>query len=157
MNEKGYTLLEILVALTIVGIIFSIGYVGFRSFSQRQEMQSVARNIRGDLRLAQGQALAGKKPPGVNCDSPATLDGFNFSVDSATTYSINAVCSGGLIETKSVSMPSGITITPGAVNPIVFKIIGNGTNITGQVVINITQTGTTNTASITVTEGGEIQ
>jgi len=157
MNEKGYTLLEILVALTIVGIIFSIGYVGFRSFSQRQEMQSVVRNIRGDLRLAQGQALAGKKPSGANCDSPATLSGFNFRVDSLTTYSINAVCSGGLIPTKSVSMPSGITITPGAVNPIVFKIIGNGTNITGQVVINITQTGTTNTASITVTEGGEIQ
>lgn len=157
MNEKGYTLLEILVALTIVGIIFSVGYVGFRSFSQRQEMQGVARNIRGDLRLAQEQALAGKKPSGLNCDSPATLDGFNFSVDSANVYSINAVCSQGTIETKSVTLPTGITLSTPAVNPVLFKSVGHGTNITGSVVINLLQTGTTNAAVITISQGGDIQ
>ncbi len=157
MDEKGYTLLEILVALTIVGIIFSVGYVGFRSFSQRQAMQAVLRGIRGDLRLAQQQALAGKKPSGANCDSPATLEGFNFSVDSPAVYSINAVCSGGTIETKSVTLSSGITITAGVVNPILFKSVGAGTNISGSVVINLAQTGTTNAASITISQGGEIQ
>lgn len=157
MKDKGQTLLEILVSLTIVGIIFGLGYVGFRSFSQRQEMQSVDRSLVADLRLAQEQALAGQKPAGVECDSPNTLSGFDFNVISSSSYTLDAVCSGGTVNTKSVTLPTGISISTPSTNPIIFKSVGQGTNLSASVSATLTQTGTTNAVTVTISQGGEIQ
>ena len=82
----GYTLIEILVSLPIVGLIFGIGYVNFRDFSRRQALAGVARMVKGDLRLAQEQALAGKKPTHAFCNPSNQLDGFNFRVVSSQSY-----------------------------------------------------------------------
>lgn len=160
----GYTLIEILVGLTIVGLLFGVGYANFRSFSRRQVVINAAKNIQGDLRLTQEIALAGQKPSDSNCDSPAnTLNGYNFTVLSPSSYEIRAVCSGGSVAsaTKTVTLDSAATVaSPFPVpNPIMFKVLGRGTNIPeGQnAVITIVQTGTTTQSSITISSGGQIQ
>lgn len=153
----AYTLIEILVALTIVGLIFGIGYVNFRDFSRRQALAGTARSVMGDLRLAQEQALAGKKPTSVLCDTPSRLNGYNFRVNSGTSYQIEAACSGGNVVTKSVTLPPDISISTPSPNPILFKILGEGTNLSANATITLTQAGTSNTRSITVTQGGEIK
>ncbi len=158
--KKGYTLVEILITLTIVGLIFGFGYVSFREFSQRQALTGAARSIRGDLRLAQEFALSGKKPSTVNCDSPNILNGYYFRRNSAANYTIEANCSGGSSAqeiVKSVNIPAGIVLTSFSVNPLLFKVLGEGTNITGSATITITQTGTGNTRAVIVTQGGEIK
>lgn len=157
--KKGYTLIEILVALSIVGLLFSFGFVSFRDFSRRQALSGTAKGIQGDLRLAQQQALSGKKPSSTLCDAPAnSLSSFSFNVYSTTAYKIQANCSGGDVTIRDVSIPTGITISS-PTNPIKFKVIGQGTNLPdgGSAQITISQTGTTNQAIITVTDGGEIQ
>ena len=156
-SNAAYTLIEILVALTIVGLIFGIGYVNFRDFSRRQALAGTARSIMGDLRLAQEQALAGKKPVSAFCDSPNQLNGYNFRVINASSYRLAANCSGGNVETKLVTLPADITISSPSPNPITFKILGQGTNLSADATITLTQTGTSNTRSITVTTGGEIK
>ena len=40
-HNAAYTLIEILVALTIVGLIFGIGYVNFRDFARRQALAGI--------------------------------------------------------------------------------------------------------------------
>lgn len=155
----GYTLIEILVTLTIIGILFSFGYVNFRDFSRRQALVGVVKQIQGDLRLAQQDALSGQKPDDLKCISPNTLSGYNFSVVSSGEYEIRAVCSGGIAGNpeKNVILPSDITITT-ELNPIFFKILGQGTNISGaEVKLTLTQTGTDNSGTVTVTSGGEIK
>lgn len=162
--KKGFTLIEVLAGLTIVGLLFGVGYANFRSFSQRRVVVDAAKNLQGDLRLAQGMALAGQKPTDPVCNSPTnTLIGFNFNVLSATSYEIRASCSGGSAGTanKVVTLGSGaIFASPfPSPNPILFKVLGNGTNISeGQsAVIRIAQTSTTNQTTVTVTSGGQIQ
>ena len=53
----GYTLIEILVTLSIVGIIFAAGYANFREYARRQAVVSGARQVQGDShrKPSQGQ------------------------------------------------------------------------------------------------------
>lgn len=158
-NDKrsGYTLIEVLVGLTIIGLIFSFGFVSFRDFARRQALASAARALRGDLRLAQGQALAGKKPSDIFCNSPNTLDGVNFRVVSSSNYVFETSCTGGNVEIKSVDLSSDITISTPSPNPILFRVLGHGTNIaSGDVTITLTQTSSSATADIIISANGEI-
>ena len=157
-DKNGYTLIEILVALTIVGLIFGIGYVSFRDFARRQAVAGMARSIVGDLRLAQEQALSGKKPSDIFCDSPGTLNGYNFRVVSSQNYVLEANCSGGNVQTKTVTIPSDLFISTPATNPITFKILGEGTNLPVEgVTMNVTQRGTSHTRAISVSQSGKIK
>lgn len=156
-ENKGYTLIEILVALTIIALIFSIGYVNFRDFSRRQALAGTARSLMGDLRLAQEQATAGKKPAVVACNLPNELNGFNFRVTGTSSYQLEANCSGGNSLTKAVTLPTGVSVSTPSPNPITFKILGQGTNLSADATLTLTQAGTTNTRLVTVTSGGEIK
>ena len=152
--KSGYTLIEILVALTIIGLLFSFGYANFRDFSRRQVVKDTAKGIQGDLRLAQGNAMTGKKPEGCN----ATLDSYSFNRSSSTRYTIDANCGAAIIIVKDVSLPSGITLSVPSPNPLKFKVLGQGTNIgASNWVLTLTQVGTANTVAVTVTGGGEIK
>jgi prepilin-type N-terminal cleavage/methylation domain-containing protein len=153
----GYTLIEILITLTIIGLIFGFGYISFREFSQRQALSGLARSIKGDLRLAQESALAGKKPSGINCNSPNLLNGYYFQRVSSTNYTLGASCSAGTIESKSVNLPADVTMSSFSPNPIIFKVLGQGTNISGSTIITLTQISSGNTRTITITDGGEIK
>lgn len=164
-KSSGYTLIEILFALTIIGLIFAVGYVSFRDFSRRQALSGTARSLKGDLRLAQEEALTGKKPtdPLKKCVDPLDvakplLDGYNFNVVNTHTYTIEAACTGGNVEIKRVTLPNEMSLGTPNPNPILFKILGQGTNIgVIEATISITQSGTNNVAVIYVTSAGEIK
>ncbi len=153
-RTSAYTLIEILVGITIIGLIFGFGYVSFREFSRRQALSGAAKEIKGDLRLAQALALSGDKPESCT----GLLNGFNFRVESASSYKIEADCGTQVYEDKTVDMPDGVSISIPSPNPVLFKVLGQGTNIVlgGSAVITLTQAGTGLTLVVTITDGGEI-
>lgn len=153
--RRGFTLIEILVTLTIMGLLFGFGFAGFRDFSRRQAVASAGRMVIGDLRLAQQKSLSGEKPSG--CTGSLLRYDFN-RVAGGLSYQIIAVCSGGN-NTVNINLPSGISISSFTPNPISFKILGRGTNVPvgTDAAISLTQTGTVNTMTITVNSGGEIK
>lgn len=162
---SAYTLIEILVGLTIIGLLFAFGYVSFREYSRRQAFASVVRGLKADLRLAQEKALSGEKPDDVRCNAPNVLTGYNFRVTSTFTYSLEAVCTGGApIVVKSVDVLSaGVGIAAPSHNPILFKVLGQGTDISqgapdnGRVDIGLMQAFTQSIMSVTIKSGGEIE
>lgn len=156
---KGYTLIEILVGLTIIALLFGFGYVSFRDFARRQSINGFAKSVQGDLRLAQSRALSGEKPDDAFCNTPNLLNTYDFKVYSNSEYKIEVSCSGGVITEKDVNLPADILISTPSVNPIRFKVLGQGTNIDSSedVVVILTQSGTNNIATITITAGGEIK
>jgi prepilin-type N-terminal cleavage/methylation domain-containing protein len=156
--NSGYTFIEVLVGLTIITLIFAFGYVGFRDFARRQTITSAVRSLTGELRLAQQQALAGNKPDNVNCNPPNTLEGYYFRVTSTTTYQIEALCSGGVVEVKQNEITDILSISTPSPNPILFKVLGNGTNIpSGDATITITLTASAESQDITISSSGEIR
>lgn len=165
--RRGYTLIEILVGLTIISLLFSFGYVSFREFSRRQALAGSVKKMQGDLRLAQSFASSGQKPNNTTCNN-GRLDSYGFTVIvSPPGYKIEANCGAAFVY-KTVTLPSDVTVTVPSIpltnptveiNPILFKALGQGTNIpSGQsVLITLTQVGTGSTSSVTVTSGGEIK
>lgn len=151
---KGYTLIEILVGLSIIAILFSVGYLNFRDFARRQAVVAASRALRSDIRLAQEQALAGQKPAGCG-----TLDAFQVNITSASTYEVDAVCGGSILVVKQVTAQSGITFTAPTPNPIRFKVLANGTNIAsgGKAIIGLTQGITNNYRSVVIGYSGDIK
>lgn len=165
MKKNAFTLIEILVTLTITGLIFAFGYVSFRDFSRRQALLGIVRQVKGDLRFAQQAAISGDKPSDPECSSSTVLTGYNFRVVSPTNYTIEAVCAGatgGSVQIKSVDLTSSETGIASSRNPILFKSLGQGTNITsgapdnGSVTILLSQASTGNILMVTVNLGGEI-
>lgn len=156
--DRGYTLIEILVVLTIIGILFSVGYVGYRDFSRRQSLAGAAKIVQGDLRKAQQNALSGIKPQSAACLGANTLDGYFFRVTSASTYEIGAACSGGNVVTDTVSVTESISISTPSPNPIIFKVLGTGTNIpSGDASVTLTQGATNDTLTILIGSGGDVR
>jgi len=155
----GYTLIEVLIYLSIIGLLFSVGYASFRDFSRRQELSGAIKLIQGDLRLAQENASSGQKPE--SCSNLTSLDGFEFIIASNTEYKIRANCIGLLnaVEIKNVLLPSGIIMATSSINPLKFKVLGQGTNLgEGSTwVLTLTQTATGKVENVTVTSGGEIK
>lgn len=156
-KSNGYTLIEILVVLSIAGIIFGSGFVSFREFSRRQALTSAARGLKGDLRLAQSYSIIGKKPFDPGCDETKTLDSYHFYVSGPSQYLISASCSGVTVDVVVVYLASDIEISLPNPNPIVFKALGEGTNVVDTTTITLTQVATGNSVITTITQGGEIK
>ncbi|HEX6977377.1 MAG TPA: GspH/FimT family pseudopilin [Patescibacteria group bacterium] len=156
-KKDGYTLIEILVVLVIMGILFAVGYANYRDFSRQQLVINAMRTLRADLRLAQEQAIEGKKPTGCT----GNLSGYKFTVLNPALYQISAACGSGDVVVKTVDVPAGITISTPSLNPIVFNILGTGTNINqaspSRAVIGLTQTATNYFRSIIVYPSGEVK
>ncbi len=155
-NRRGYTLIEILVGMSVISLIFSFGYISYRDFARRQSLLGNARRLKADLSLAQEQALAGKKPSSAACSGEGSLNGYDFYVDSATSYKIQANCAGGLVDDKVEEISSEISLTASP-NRFTFKVIGKGTSLSVPAIITLTQTVTGNTQTITVSPEGGIK
>src|SRR6185369_7986864 len=151
--NKGYTVLELLVVIAIMGLLMGVGYANYRGYSQSQALVAASRALRSDLRLAQEQATGGQKPAGC----AGTLSGYKFNVTTSTTYEISASCTGGDVLIKSVTVSQGLTLTTPSTNPILFKTLAQGTNITGIAIVGITQQTTNNYAAIEITDSGNIK
>lgn len=158
--RKGFTLIEVLVSLTVIGLLFGFGFVSFRDFSRRQQLEGTARSLKGELRLAQSKASAGEKPNNLKCNGLNTLSSYSFRIINSTSYKIAANCLGGSVDIldSPKSLPDGIFMSPAA-GGVSFKVLGQGTDIVsgGSFVITLSQAGTANTSLVTITAGGEIK
>jgi len=155
-NLKGYTLIELLIVMAITGILFTIGYNGFQSYSRQQALLSLVRSIQVDLHSAQSSALAGVKPTGCN----GLLNGYQFKYVTGTKYEIDANCSLGTVVIKTVTIPSDFSMwTPPIPNPIIFKSLAQGTNIPsgGTANVFLLQLSTWTSRTIVVGPNGNIQ
>jgi len=154
-KNSGFTLIELLVSILVVSILVGLGYTNFRAYSQKQALWAAARQVEGDLRLAQSYAMSGKD---ASCGSQAYFYGYNFYRNSATSYSIRRVCrlSGANYYTSvvNVNMPNGFEIADSSVS-IVFRAVTGGTD--GGVSFRILRSGTSNPyVNISVSTSGKI-
>lgn len=156
-KTQGYTLIELLIVVTIGVIIFSVGIASYREFSRRQDLLGVSKKMVADLRLAQQLALTGQKPEGSSCSK---LIGYTFERTSASGYALYANCdNGGVVsnvETKTLEFDTNVTFTA-TTNSIQFKVLGQGTNLLVDNVFTLSNSVSGNTAVITVGVGGNIR
>ncbi|HJX46155.1 MAG TPA: type II secretion system protein [Patescibacteria group bacterium] len=150
---KGFSLVEVILVVAIIASLFAVGYANFRGYQRRQSIMAAARQVEGDIRLAEEYASSGKKPTGCTL-----LNGYIFQVNSSPvdTYDIIADCPTDVVVKNDIAISSGMTLTPSS--SMMFKVLGLGTDIPSDnpKTIIVTQTETQEKVDIVITYSGVI-
>ena len=154
--KQGYSLLEVLVAVTIIGILTGSSLVGYNRFQGRQGLKSAGEQLVSDLRLTQQKALSGEKASGWCQGDNESLIGWRLIFTSAAIYDIRGVCSSGAVTVyKSITLLNSVTKSSGD-SSVDFAAI-NGATSNASFVLN-RQIGTfSSQTTVTTTSAGLIE
>ena len=165
-KHAGFTLIEILATVTIIGILFTMGIVSYINFNRKQMVSQSAKNIVNALRQVQSNATRGVKDPlicGSTAASALTLEAWYFTMTS-NSYTIYGLCSGSSTRffEQTVTLPASSPlsyslnpVSPTTAGPIKFYPLANGTS--GNYTICVGGFGdSSNNYKITVANMGEI-
>ncbi|MBI2616829.1 hypothetical protein HYW55_01690 [Candidatus Gottesmanbacteria bacterium] len=127
----GFTLIELIVSISVIFILVGMTFAGFASLNQRQTLLSSGQTVKNMLRDAQSRAINGEVDCSVcNCSQGSTiLSGWYADFDSRTIY---GKCGTNVFPTAG--QPFGvsveITIVPHLTPPTVltFKSYPPGTD-----------------------------
>jgi len=149
----GYTLIELLIVITLITLLFTLGMAQYNQFNRRQTLVKAKDELISNLRLAQSKSLAGEKPDICGTE---TLTGHKLKFfPDKQRYKIVAVCNDEVDVKIGMSLPTGITRKSGPAE-VFFKGLSQGTNIDGQANI-VLEDSNGETRAITITSIGEIK
>ncbi len=183
-SHAGFTLIEILIAISIIAIVTFISVPNLRRFNQDQEVDNAAGELINSLRLAQANDMSGvkcvKSPSYVNpngwsvqltfSSSPPTY-GYKITQDCLNSVGVN-----NQLIFSNKNFPSNVTFSVSkddistscsTVDNVNFKFLNGGltvtcTGVSGAVPINsyfditVTNTISGNSKKVRIDKGGSI-
>ena len=97
-KKSGFTLVELLVVISVITILSSLGFATYVNFNRTQVIVQTADRIISDLRLAQSLAANNQRPPDNENPESETglcgsnpLVGYSFKMNSEKNYTIFAI------------------------------------------------------------------
>jgi len=144
--KSGFTLVEILIATTVIMGLTGLVIANFGTFSNNQKMKQAGKTLKNDLRFVQSRAQSALKPSGCN-----RLVSYQVAF-TQTTYQYQPICDTGLSGTATtITVPSGIVFSP-IPTTITFKVLSGVPDRT----LQITMSGAGRTYNIRVEQNGDI-
>ncbi len=149
--RQGFTLVEIMVVISLMAILAGTGIAGYRNSARKQAVEVAAQKLISALRKAQVNAAAGVKE---GC--AGTLTGWQVNV-SANSYTIEGLCGVTTFNSRTENYTgASVTVFPSP-NPILFKVLNQGTNIIGSTTVTLGVTGISYTRNVKVLWTGQIE
>lgn len=126
LQNKGLTLIEIIVSVSIIGILTAVGIASYTTFQETQTLKINAQNLINNLRTYQARAMAGEKASLCGSDD---FYGYKI-VFHSTSYEAYVTCSdtGDVSSSKKThSLSSPVTLTsPSDGSHLIFKAMSGG-------------------------------
>ena len=93
-QHHGFTVIELLITITIAGIVVGGAIAGFVSFSDRQEVLNAAKEVQQMMRTAQSKARVREVPTLVGSEACKTLLGYQvqYLATPTKTFRIAPYC-----------------------------------------------------------------
>lgn len=145
--EKGFTLLEIIIVLSVLTILSTIGIASFSSGSKAASVETALNDIVSTFQLARSRAISQVKPDGQGvCNGD--LRGYRVEIKPQTnSYSLVLICENSTYTISTKTLPNNITFSNDPQTSFFFPILtgsveGSGTvsikgyNITKSVVVD---------------------
>lgn len=108
---SGYTLIEIMVVIAIIGFVSSLVLTGLNNQRAQKQTESSAREVEGLIREVQGYALTGKQivPNSEPCSYQVSWSGvtYNFTYN----YKSGGSCASPSTQAASYTLKDGVTFT----------------------------------------------
>ena len=89
-SAEGFTLIEMMVVISIIAILLMIGVPSFNDFVADQRVRTAASDLYGDLAFARAEAIKDSKRVIVERTSTNWRDGWRIYVDADDSVSFNA-------------------------------------------------------------------
>lgn len=149
-KPAGFTIIELLVVISIVLLTIGAGISGFINFNDRQQVQTTVKDVQELMRSAQIKARSGE---GANdCGVTNKLKGYQVTSDISAVI-LNRICVNpstnvvtSTTERSRVTL-NKVTVTRSPSNTITFLALKGGVDLGGGVPILVTVTGQYSSAS----------
>ena len=173
---RGFTLIELMIALVVLGVLLSLGVPAFSKIISNSRVRSVTEALQNGLRLAQNEAVRRSRQTAFvltnatpSWNAAATIDGKNWYIQvipgPGETSDNNFYVQGGSFGNQA----SGVSITSG-VSILCFNSIGRAVSnsatglgtctaptATSPITFNVTTAGADRTLALEVGAGGKIR
>jgi len=136
MKQKGFTLIELMVTISIAAVLGTLSIAGFNTFNQSQMLRTSADDVVTMLNLAKSRAQSQIKI-GASCASNP-LEGYRVDISIAGgSYTLSSVC-GTPNSLQAKSLPQNIEFDSASPASFFFPVLSGGTSLgaSGQIVIS---------------------
>lgn len=118
--NSGFTLIEMMIVISIFVIMSTGAVINYRAFNQRQQALQSAKNLQEAFRLAQKKARVGDKPTGCQ-----TLNGYLVTgTTSSTTITITADCTNQDYQVSTAQLIGNARLQSNV--SVTFRVISGG-------------------------------
>lgn len=140
-TSLGFTLIELIVVITVILIVSAITILNFNAYTDRQRIKQAAITLRSDLRFARINASSGQKPR--ECTEIFAGYDVTFTIDcggKGSCYAISGACydpvarSYSFVDTNTIYLPEGV-VFDGNYDTFRFLPLTGVTDLTGDLAI----------------------
>lgn len=146
---RGFTLVELLVVIAVLGLLLTGTYVSFRSYNQSQSMQTSVADVQQALNTAKSRSLSQVKPSACGTD---VLEGYQVSITQPSTFRLEVVCGGTVYMLETKKLATSITFASNTATSVRFSIATAAVQTPGNFVL----TGANQTKTIKTDAVGKI-
>jgi prepilin-type N-terminal cleavage/methylation domain-containing protein len=154
-SEKGFSLLELIIVLSVLTMLSTIGIASFSSGSKTASVETAANDLMATFQLARSRAISQVKPSDIQvCNG--VLRGYEVKINVVSrSYDLNVACGDETTPTKKNIIPT--KILPNNIsfiatqNSFFFPILTG--NVVGSGVVSVTGYGRTKSISVDTVGG----
>lgn len=173
-SQRGFSLIELMVTLTLLGIILAAAVPAFGAWTANARVRSVAESIQNGLRLAQSEAMQRNRQVVFALTNATPAAGATLATNGSNwfiqTLPLMVGEAAEFVQGGTFAKQSGVTITGASL--MCFNSIGRQVNNTATglgadctapasattpTAINVTKTGSDRAMRVQVSLGGQIR
>ncbi|MBI2430425.1 MAG: prepilin-type N-terminal cleavage/methylation domain-containing protein [Candidatus Levybacteria bacterium] len=157
-NEKGFTLIELIIVIAVTAVLSVIGIAAFVSYSRTQALNAATQDVVTMLQVAKSRAQSQVIPENHLCGT-SRFAGYQVVIPLPITqgvYRLEAVFEGSCtkeIGNQNKKLPQNISFDANSSTSIKFSVLTGEASVLGNIKIN----GYSKTKRITVSSSGLIR
>jgi|SRR5882672_7064675 len=123
--QRGFTIIEVMISLTVLAVLITLGAPGFADWIQAQRLRTSAEAITNGMQVARGEAIRQNLAVSLGIEPPSTA----WTACPATVSPCDSTTpSGSFIQNKSAQEGSGstsVSAVPAGAILVTFSPLGN--------------------------------